>query len=420
MAARMGQMGNRTTIYLTVAAALLIVAPAQAIYQPLYSFGSGLSAPGSPNAGVIKSGSLLYGMTRVGGTFNRGIIFKFDTTTSTFTPVHNFGGVTPSGSWPHGNLIQSGTNLYGLTSGLLSSNNGTLFRFDTSTNTHTVLHGFSGATDGATPYGTPLLSGNIVYGLTSAGGTSGGGTLFSYNTGTSAYTILHHFAGGATDGGKPMGSLVMSGTKLYGMSEDGGTANQGTMFQYDTANQSFSLLHSFTGGISDGSSPQGSLLVAGTKLYGTTNGGGAYSKGTLFEFDTQSSTYDMLHNFGANVFQPETPNDSLVMVNNRLYGMSQYGGTVNPYDGTVFEFDPATETTTVLHAFGTPPDGESPNGSLFFDGSKFYGMTEYGGASGTGMIFSLDLPEPSSVMIVAAGGLARALQRRRRASASPV
>jgi len=48
-----------------------------------------------------------------------------------------------------------------------------------------------------------------------------------------------------------------------------------------------------------------------------------------------------------------------------------------------------------------------PQGSLFFDGSKFYGMTEYGGTSGTGMIFSLDLPEPSAGILVIAGGLVR-------------
>ena len=335
--------------------------------------------------------------------------------------MHNFAatGATPNGALPHGNLIQSGNALYGLTTdGSTPAPNGALFRYDTSTSTFNVLHGFSGATDGSTLYGTPILSGNILYGLTSDGGTGGEGTLFSYNLSNNSYAILHHFAGGASDGAKPMGSLAVSGSKLYGMTEDGGTANQGTLFQYDTSTQNFSLLRSFTGGVGDGSSPQGTPLVSGSKLYGTTDEGGP-GVGTLFEFNTGTSAYYVLYNFGATALDAKRPNDSLVLVNNRLYGMSVEGGGTAPFGGTIFEYDLAGEVNTVLHKFGTPPDGESPNGSLFFDGAKFYGMTEYGGTSGTGMIFSLDLPEPSAGMIAIVAGVARQLHRRRRASFRP-
>jgi uncharacterized repeat protein (TIGR03803 family) len=249
--------------------------------------------------------------------------------------------------------------------------------------------------------------------MTSAGGSSNNGTVFSYNLSTNGYAVLHHFAGGAADGAKPRGALAVSGTKLYGMTEDGGTANQGTMFQYDTSNQSYGLLHSFAGGLNDGSSPQGTPLVSGSKLYGTTDEGGP-GVGTLFEYDIGTSTYDVLYNFGTFGADAKRPNDSLVLVNNRLYGMSIEGGSSFPYGGTIFEYDLGGGTGQVLHKFGTPPDGESPDGSLFFDGAKFYGVTEYGGTSGNGMIFSLDLPEPSAAMMLAVAATAKLLHRRRR------
>jgi uncharacterized repeat protein (TIGR03803 family) len=148
----MGLVGKRTTIhFIAVVAALCFAAPARAVYQPLYNFSSGFGAPIRPSGSVIKSGSLLYGMTQWGGSSNRGIIFNFDTSNGTLTTLHNFGG--SSGGFPHGSLTQSGSMLYGLTS--TSTSSGTLFRFDTSTNTFNVLHSFTGGvSNGATPYGT--------------------------------------------------------------------------------------------------------------------------------------------------------------------------------------------------------------------------------------------------------------------------
>ena len=53
---------------------------------------------------------------------------------------------------------------------------------------------------------------------------------------------------------------------------------------YAQAN-TFQLLHSFTGG-SDGSYPHGSLIQSGSTLYGMTNGGGSGGKGTIFSITT--------------------------------------------------------------------------------------------------------------------------------------
>jgi uncharacterized repeat protein (TIGR03803 family) len=61
-----------------------------------------------------------------------------------------------------------------------------------------------------------------------------------------------------------------------------GTGNSGTIFEIGTDGSSFSVLHSFTGGGSDGAYPNGSLTLDGQTLYGMTYGGGASNDGVLF------------------------------------------------------------------------------------------------------------------------------------------
>jgi uncharacterized repeat protein (TIGR03803 family) len=62
----------------------------------------------------------------------------------------------------------------------------------------------------------------------------------------------------------------------------GGSSNAGTVFRLDPANH-LTVLHDFKGGKTDGTSPYGTLLLAGKTLYGTTVGGGHHNSGTVFE-----------------------------------------------------------------------------------------------------------------------------------------
>jgi uncharacterized repeat protein (TIGR03803 family) len=92
-----------------------------------------------------------------------------------------------------------------------------------------VLHSFTGGADGADPAAGLILDkkGNL-YGTTSGGGTSNQGTVFKLDT-TGTETVLHRFTG--SDGGGPEASLVLDkagnlyGTTLYG------TSGLGTVFK---------------------------------------------------------------------------------------------------------------------------------------------------------------------------------------------
>jgi len=81
-----------------------------------------------------------------------------------------------------------------------------------------------------------------------------GATLLPGPLGTPAHAatmILHSFAAG--DGAHPYGSLALSGSKLYGMTNDGPTTadSRGTLFSVNTDGTGFSVLHSFVGGSTD-------------------------------------------------------------------------------------------------------------------------------------------------------------------------
>jgi uncharacterized repeat protein (TIGR03803 family) len=99
--------------------------------------------------------------------------------------------------------------------------------------TFSILHSFSGLSDGAHPYyGSLTLSGSTLYGMTSQGGSGGCGcgTIFQNNTDGSWLQVPHSFMGGANDGSSHQGSFTLLGSTVYGMTFSGGANNDGTIF----------------------------------------------------------------------------------------------------------------------------------------------------------------------------------------------
>ena len=98
--------------------------------------------------------------------------------------------------------------------------------------------------------------------------------IFRYDLGTSQYTVLHQFQGGAGDGATPdHGGLTIQGSRLYGLTTKGAAPT--------TACSSGSTLPARTSRSCTRSpraarmarSPQGSLLLQGSTLYGMTTVG---------------------------------------------------------------------------------------------------------------------------------------------------
>jgi uncharacterized repeat protein (TIGR03803 family) len=110
----------------------------------------------------------------------------------------------------------------------------------------TLLHNFTNSPDGGTPYtgGGMAISGDTLFGTTDIGGASGYGTIYSVHTDGTGYRILYSFSGGV-DGGYVPSGLILSSNILYGTTLAGGTNGDGVVFAFNTDDSTFTVLHSF-------------------------------------------------------------------------------------------------------------------------------------------------------------------------------
>jgi uncharacterized repeat protein (TIGR03803 family) len=164
-----------------------------------------------------------------------GVVFKLSRSGAgwTETVLYTFTGGTDGGNPVGGLVFDSAGNLYGTTTtaGNVSACGGvgcgTVFELSPSGSswTETTLHTFvDNGTDGVVPTGPVTLdaSGN-VYGVTLYGGNPGFGTVFQLAASSGwAETILHNFTGG-TDGWNPNGGLILDAAgNVYGSTVLGG------------------------------------------------------------------------------------------------------------------------------------------------------------------------------------------------------
>jgi uncharacterized repeat protein (TIGR03803 family) len=375
-----------------------LTAPAQD-FRILHHFAGGANDGSMGELGtLVQSGSCLYGMTVLGGSNNLGTVFKINTDGTGFELLHSFAAANADGSNPMGSLLLSGTTLYGMTTPADTTNRGTIFAVNTDGSGFQVLHSFTN-NEGKWPWGSLIQSGAMLYGLTTYGGNNngsgwvGGGTMFRMSTNGTGFQVLHTFLGGINDGWMPHGSLVQSGTKMYGTTPFGGTGG-GVVFRSNLDGSQFELLHRFSGGSADGRKPVAStLLISGSTLYGVTQEGGA-GIGTVYRMNTDGTGFALLHSFAGGESDGSTPDGLLAQSGSVLYGITLSGGIDG--NGAVFQISTNGTGFQPLHKFaGGANDGARPFSSPLLSGSTLYAMTEGGGSNNLGVIFALDLPRPT-------------------------
>ena len=304
--------------------------------------------------------------------------------------LHEFYGYTGDGKWPEGSLLVSGSTFYGMARRGGKSDKGVIFRIETDGTGFALLHEFTDGTgDGEAPKGSLIISGTTLYGMTDSGGINDRGTIFKIQTDGSGFTLLHKFVGGAYDGQLPQDSLIISDTTLYGTTGHGGGSNRGTIFKIQTDGSGFTLLHSFEGPPFDGFGPCGNLIICDSTLYGMTYSGGNNDKGTVFKIQVDGSGFILLHEFAGGDEDGYFPYSSLIRSGSTLYGMTCLGGDNNL--GTVFKIQTDGSGFFLLHKFaGENNDGREPLGTLILCGATLYGMTTSGGNYGEGTIFKIE------------------------------
>jgi len=188
---------------------------------------------GTSAAGGANYGGTIFKLNTNGTAFTK----LYD-----FAPEDYIAYTNTDGVFPAGRLALSGNMLYGTTvqGGYFGS--GTIFKIDTNGLGFTVLHQFSATNglglnaDGTYPKSGLILWSNTLYGVAKYGGNGGCGTVFSLKTDGTGFTTLYSFTatnaltGTNKDGAFPTGPLAMSGSVLYGTASAGGTDGFGTIF----------------------------------------------------------------------------------------------------------------------------------------------------------------------------------------------
>ena len=195
-------------------------------------------------------------------------------------------------------------------------------------------------------------------------------------SGTWSYQVIYTFTGfhNTGDGAEPIGRVTFdSNGNLYGTTAEGGTNQQGTVYELTPASNGTwteKILHSFSG--PDGAGlyvSQGVIVDPAGNLYGTTGGGGAFGQGVVFQLVPGTNgtwTENILHSFtGGN--DGGLPFARLIRDSaGHLFGTAFAG----PHDyGILFEMIQGTNgswSERVIYAFTGGAGGAAPEGKLAF------------------------------------------------------
>jgi uncharacterized repeat protein (TIGR03803 family) len=382
----------------------------QLSYSILHNFGGTGDGFQPYYGGPAVSGAALYGMTQGGGgTGASGVLYKINADGTGYQVLHTFKNDPPTGDGtsPRGSLTLSGSTLYGCCpyGGVpYIQVGGTVFKINTDGSGYQVLYSFGGGTDNQChPYAAPVVAGSTLYGTTAEKtGANTLGEIFALSTSSGVPQVLHNFAGKPDDGEQPYGSMTLVGSRLYGMTSFGGSgggAGYGVIYAINTDGSDYRVLHHFQGAPNDGTHPYGALTLVGSKLYGMASGGGAANgPGVIFSINLDGTGYQVIFDFSS-TGNIGGPLGSLTLVGSKLYGMTSGGGSGGA-SGVIFRINPDGTCFEVLHGFmSAAGDGGGAKGDLAVVGSNLYGWTYEGGANGSGVFFSCQLPQSNPAIM---------------------
>lgn len=345
-----------------------------------------------PSTVIQATDGNFYGTTTYGQASEYGNVLKI-TPAGEISTLYNFCAKPhcTDGEWPETPpILGSDGNLYGVTSGGGSDLGnaggwGTVYRL-TLGGELTILHTFctvDPCLDGQAPAGIMQAADGNLYGTTYSAGQFNAGTLFKITT-KGEFTVLHAFCSFANcaDGQWPAYPPVQgSDGNLYGTTSDGGTAAAGVLYDLTPAGR-FNVVHTFLCRYTTcnrGGEPVAVVQDAEGNLFGTTEFGGIYGEGTLFEI---TSTRAFINLYSFNSGAETNPRAGLTPASDGNY----YGTTDG---GTIFQLTPSGAHTTLYTFTPSTTAGEYPYTGLFQapDGN-LYGAVQFYDSAWNGAIYS--------------------------------
>lgn len=318
--------------------------------------------------------------------------------------------------------------------------NGYLYRTDSIGNNLTIVHHFNGTDDGKFPGAVMQASNGKLYGMTGQGGHgviflmnhpnlgpvyTRGGTLYEYDPVIDSFKVLIHF--NSTDPQYPTGFDSPSAMKLlevspgnlwcvFNVKENHNSVIQALpryvmSYQVNTGMlMPVTMVSSWT---STGyTTTQYTHLTGGLykapngMVYGTTAGyatcatTSAISIGSVISIDPVSHAFSWISPFQCSGTNGRFPQGRLENVGGKLYSYAYWGGAYTVYPangyGTIFEYDPVTNTNVTTYNFPGGTNGQWPLGNqLLANNGKLYGTTQGGTPvqnfpNGSGMIYEFD------------------------------
>lgn len=263
----------------------------------------------------------------------------------------------------------------------------------------TTLHAFlAGATDGHNPQSGLVkdAAGNL-YGSTLYGGPNNYGILYQLSPaagGAWTYNVIYQFTS-QLDGAAPSGSLASDPAgNIYGTTTGGGLYGYGTVFKLSPSSSGWTLttIYNFTLDFGNQQTQQGIAIDSKGSLYGVTQNGGEYQLGTVYQLTPTVGFWNqtVLHTFTGNNDGAFPRGPLTIDQSGAVYGTAEFGG-IHEF-GTVFKLVRGKSgqwNAHALHSFGGTDGNLAINGVTIDQSGNLFGSTISGGTLGFGVVFEI-------------------------------
>ena len=328
-----------------------------------FLFHSEGSAPVGKLVYITQSNALfnrVYGICYTEGLYERGSLYTlFPDIPNSHRIVRQF---TVANGWnPAAVIVGSDQKLYGTfrdqgTDGSTSFT-GSVYSINPANNDiFSFVKGFTASTTGLLqPIGDVTEASNgFLYGTALSGGASNLGGVFKVNKDGTGYQTIRAFT--ATDGNSAVGGLTQDPSTglIYGVTQAGGSSNGGTIFTINPGSgDNFQVIYN----VPASTYFNGGLLIINDSLYGTSAGGGTSGYGTLYRIKKDgSSAHEVLKNF--NSTDGGGPRGYLAKsTDGFIYGATGYGAVAN--GGSLYKIYPDGSGFTVIKTFPAT-EGQQP------------------------------------------------------------